>query len=835
MWGAKKNLRLCVGALALTTGTEVLAQGGAQTEPVPEKNTLEQPAARPEMSLYPLALAGVPFGDVQLKVDSRGEVSVDSQGEVSVDAASLRRELSNRLNEAGQIALDAAINGRPVVETKDLQTAGFELQYNPKQLWLSVNSIKPEFLPVQQLGQTAPSNSRLELKTAEPANFSTYMNVTGNFDYSTRSSGDKPDFFFDGATRVGGVVVEYEGALTDQFGGSYGFSRRNTRAVYDDPKTYRRYSAGDIRLNTLSILRSPQIGGIAIEKSRDIFDPFSSVTRLAGRQIFLDNRSNVDVLINGAQYDSFQLDAGTYDLASLPVQQGSNDIQLRVRDSFGQEKIIDYNFFFENLELPAGEEEYSFGIGFLADSLGFEPSYSNDIAASGYYRLGLSSDLIVGGAFQVSEDAQVVGGTMSVVPQVVPGVFDLEAAASNSDDGTGFAFRAGYRYLTSGTPTEASQFAIDIDYESGSFRTIENVLPSNFDLLSVSATYSKSFNEKTFAVFGGNYLSRGGARDDYTAYFEVNHRISNKLRLTVGAEYGLATDFRRSLGVRVGVTMALGGRTRASADYRSRTDSLRANISRGSDEQVGSFGYDIGMSRFGDDTQADAQLEYNANRFEARADLSSTGNSFGNVFDEQRARLQIGTSLAYAGGSFGIGRPISNSFLLAKPHPALEEQGVVSARTLARGNYYARSGAVGAAVQGDLSPYNRQSVQYDAADPVDGFDVGDGTVMIEPPYKSGYRLIVGSEHFVSVIGNIADGDGPIALAAGRVTALDENEDFEALPFFTNSRGRFGLFGLAPGKSYEVLLSDTDRKFVIEIPAKGDPVLRMDTIILPVAE
>lgn len=817
-----------MGAAAFMAETDALAQADTQAKSAPENKPTEQRTGRAMVFSVPLVSASRVFGDILIEVDS--------EQAIMVDAAGLKRELSNIINEAGLAAFDLAVSGRPFVDPDVLMATGFELEFNSRQLELTVAKIKPEFLKVQRLGETPSGNNQIELKTIEPESFSTYVNVTGNFDYDTRISGDTPDFFFDGATRIGGFVLEYDAALTDQFGGSYDFFRRSTRLVYDDPKSYRRYSAGDLRLNSLSILRTPQIGGFAVEKSRNIFDPFASVTRLAGRQIFLDNRSNVDVLINGAQYDSFQLDAGTYDLSSLPIQQGSNDIQLVVRDSFGRQQIIDYNFFFENLELPAGQEEYSFGIGFLADTFGFEPSYSNDIAASGYYRKALSSDLIVGGAFQASEDVQVIGGTVSVVPQVLPGVFDLEAASSFSSGQTGFAVRAGYRYQTNTIPTEASQFSIDVDYESSGFRTIDNVLPINFDLLSVTATYSKSFSEKTFAVVGGNYLTRGGiARDDYTAFVEVNHRISDKLRLTVGAEYGSSSNFRRNVGVRIGITMALGGRTRASAEYRSRTDSLRANLSRGADNQVGSFGYDIGISKFGDDTQGDLQLEYNANRFAARADVTSSGTSFGRVFDDQRARLQIGTSIAYAGGSLGIGRPISNSFMLAKPHPALKDQGVVSARTLSRGNFYARSGAFGSAVQGDLSPYNKQNIQFDAADPVDGFDVGDGTILVNPPYKSGYNLIVGTENYVTVIGRIADAEGPIGLETGRVTALDPDDESESLPFFTNSSGRFGIFGLAPGKSYEVLLSDTQRKFTIEVPSDGDAVFRMDTTILPTAE
>ena len=88
---------------------------------------------------------------------------------------------------------------------------------------------------------------------------------------------------------------------------------------------------------------------------------------------------------------------------------------------------------------------------------------------------------------------------------------------------------------------------------------------------------------------------------------------------------------------------------------------------------------------------------------------------------------------------------------------------------------------------------------------------------------------------MSVIGRLADSNGPVALVTGEVRALDSADDFEMLPFFTNSSGRFGIFGLAPGKKYEVVLSDTQRKFIIEVPAEGDPVFRMETTILPTVE
>lgn len=823
--GVGGYLAVSLGIAVAAVGSAAHAQGGSTESPSNQDPSKPERAKQPLVFTIPLVFSDRVYGDVIIEVRDGDKVLVIGP--------SLRQALNDLLNEAGQAALDEAIGNEPFIIPSALIDEGFDLEFDGGQLQLTINSIRPDLLPVQTLGRAPPSRNRSELTTIEPENFSTYMNVTSNFDYNTQSTDDPPDFFFDGATRFGGVVVEYEAALTDQLGDTYELLRRSTRAVYDDPKSYRRYSAGDLRLNSLSILRSPQIAGVAVEKRRNIFDPLSSITRLAGQQIFLDNRSTVDVVINGEQFDSFQLDAGTYDLASLPVQQGSNDIQLRVRDSFGRQEVIDYNFFFESLDLTPGEDEYSLGIGVISESFEFEPTYGDDIASSGYYRRALSSDLILGGAFQVSEDVQLVAATMSVVPQVIPGVFDLESAISNSSSSTGLAARAGYRFRRNLASGRTSQYSLNVDYQSGEFNTIDAVLPTESELLSINTSYSTSLNEKAFLLVGGNYFRRAEQTfDDYTAFTEINYRVSDRTALTLGAEYGRSNQFGDGGGVRVGLTMALGPRRRASADYRSKSDTFRANFARGATTEVGSFGYDVGVSKFGDDAQTDLQFEYNANRFEARTSINSSGDSSGEMFDDQRIRLQIGTSIAYAGGSIGIGRPINNSFLLAKPHPVLKGQGVISARTLSRGDFYAKSGLLGAAVQGNLSPYSKQNVQFDAADAFNAFDVGDGTVLVNPIYKSGYQVVVGTENYVSVIGTIADGQGAISLAAGRVTAIDEDDDFEELPFFTNSRGRFGLFGLAPGNRYKVELFGANREFTITVPEDSSAVIRLDPITLP---
>jgi len=827
----RSRYRLLVGGVP----SLLLAQGALAQEPATRSEPAQEPASEPRdqrgrtLSFsVPLVSSTRAFGEVF--------VEVGNDGSYRIDGLSLQREIESQLNEAGLAALDRVVGGQTFVSPESLRDAGIEVVFDQRLLQLTILSIRPELLAVQELGARRDGRGRVELDRIEPAGFSSYLNITGNFDYDTALGAELPSFFLDGATRIGGVVVEYDGAITDQFSGDVQFLRRATRAVYDDPDSYRRYSAGDLVLESISVLRNPQIGGIAVEKRRRIFDPFLSVTQLGGRQIFLDNRSTVEVQVNGERFDTFQLDAGTYDLANLPIQQGSNDVQLLIRDSFGQQRVIDYSFFFENLILPPGEEEYSLAVGVLSRPLGFQQDYTGEVAASGFYRKALSENLVLGGAFQASQDVQALAGSMSVVPQFVPGVFDLETGISHSDSGVGMAVRAGYQLQTGNSLGNASQLAVNVEYESRKYRTIDLVQPINFDLLSVGASYSRSFTERIFAVVGGSFVSNSGrAQDNYNAFFDVNYRLNNRMRISAGAEYGSAILGREEFGVRVGLTWALGGRTRVNADYRSRIRNYRANISRGADNSIGSFGYDVGISQFGDQTQADTQVQYIANRFTARADVTSSGNSIGDVFAQQRARLQVGTAIAFADDTLAIGRPISNSFAVARPHPALKSQGIVTARTLEGNEYYARSGTLGAALQGDLSPYSEQNIQFDAADPEDGFDVGDGVVMVEPPYRSGYKLVIGNEYFVSVIGNLEDTSGPVMLESGTVTSADGDEEFKPLVFFTNRQGRYALFGLAVGKRYHVDLPQSGRQFEFTVPDNAGALVRLEPVTIPAVE
>ncbi len=805
------------GVLAMTQPAIAQVSGAA-----PQDRPTADAPKRMAFSV-PLVFNQRVLGDVMIEVEAGAPALVETQ--------SLRKQLTKLLNEPGLDALNQVIADRRYIPTTELANAGLAVRFDDNRLEVVVDTISGDYRPISSLGREEYQSSQDTLPTIEPAEVGAYLNFNTNFDYSSQEGVRNPEVFVFGAARFKDVVVELDGAFTDQFGSNYRFYRRSFRAVYDQPDKYRRFSAGDLRISTVPLLQTPFVGGVAVEKRRQIFNPFQPVSRLGGQEIFLDSRSTVNVLINGAQYQSFQLDAGRYDLANLPLQVGSNNVQLQVRDSAGREQTVDLNYFFEPLDLPVGEEEYAFSAGFIARELNFEPDYSKDPVATAYYRKALTENLVLGGATELSEDLQTFAAEATIIPQVIPGVFDLQVAASVGG-GTGFAARASYRLRSGNSFSDRRQLSFTIDYESSNYRTISDIIPTNFNLLNLTGSYTHSFTDRTYVSTGATYTRRGGNQSNRSQYFiDVIHRVNDRLRLTGGIEYGDDNFTSDKFGVRIGLTYAFGGQHRANADYRSRNRTARAALSRGSDNTVGAVGYDLGFNDSAGSTSVDANVDYVANRFDARASFFSDGGNIGSITDDQRVRLQIGSSIAFADGAVGIGRPISDSFAVVTPHPSLKKREIITGRSLSDNEYYARSGLLGGAVQSDLSSYTAQDVQYDVDSLEPGYDVGDGLARVDPPFRSGYKIVVGNDRFVSTLGTLLIGGEPAALVSGAINST-EDKGFETLPFFTNSAGRFGVIGLAPGKTYFVSIPSIDRNFTIEVPSDNTGLYRLGAVNLP---
>src|SRR5690606_20407620 len=260
-WGGSETPIGDVSKLALAAailwmpGVLHAADGAAQAA-----NSAPSPEQSQSITMaVPLVWGNQVLGDVIVQVQPDGSTAIESQ--------SLRTELGRLLNELGNQRLDSTLAGNPFVSSSELQRAGFDIDLNIASLELLIGAIDPPLRPVEPLVSRGENSDRL-LPSVEPADFSAYLNTNVSLFYRDQTGVETPDIYLFGAARHRNVAFEFDGGFTRGFDGDYRFYRRAARAVYDEPGSYRRWSAGDLQLEMTGALRTPFLAGVALEKSR---------------------------------------------------------------------------------------------------------------------------------------------------------------------------------------------------------------------------------------------------------------------------------------------------------------------------------------------------------------------------------------------------------------------------------------------------------------------------------------------------------------------------------------------------------------------------------------
>jgi outer membrane usher protein len=174
-----------------------------------------------------------------------------------------------------------------------------------------------------------------------------------------------------------------------------------------------------------------------------------------------------------------------------------------------------------------------------------------------------------------------------------------------------------------------------------------------------------------------------------------------------------------------------------------------------------------------------------------------------------------------------MGRPISNGFAIVAPHDNLPDSDVsIGASQQGR---QAASGMLGPALVSDMSPYSPARVPYDVSNLPVGYDLGAGAFDLQPAYKSGYTLTVGSDYTVTAFGTLVDDKGePVTLLTG--TAQEEGrKDGPTVTVFTNKAGKFGAQGLRPGRWLLDMATEPKTRYLLEIPKDAVGLVRLETL------
>lgn len=763
------------------------AGAAARTQPAAPAAPRLNPSGRSMVIVAPLRDDQVHLGDV--------EVQVGADDSIEVSVLQVLELLSRSLDPSALEPMRPLAEPGVFAPLDRFAAAGLPITFDPRLLELRIQ-IAPSARGRRSI---ALSNTERELygDFARPEPFSAYLNLRGATSYVHQSAASTgftdPMILMDGAMRMGGVVFESEGAWD---GRDDRFTRDGSRFVYDDLQRLQRWTLGDLRPNSRSFQSVNEMAGVGVVRAYSLLDPQRNVVPRGGRSFILDRESTVEAFVNGRSVRTIRLQPGSYDVSDFPFVQGSNDVDLVIVDDTGRSQTLSFSLFLARTQLATGLSEYGFYAGVSTDRRMGEIHYSDDFLASGFYRRGINEALTLGANFQASEYAQMVAGEAVWGSPI--GVVGIDAAVSDIDTvGSGWAVNASYERLVEEAGGEGGLSLIAaFEARSRRFGAPGQFAPDNPYSYNFTIGLNRSFGDSSFVGLQGRYArGRGVVQDERGVRVSYGRRLTERVNMVLDADWqdgGFASGF----GVRASLIRRFGATGSARAEYDSRSERGRVGYQTSGGRGVGAWSATANLDTSPSAHGLNAAASYAANRADLGLAHSTAYSQTTDDISDQRTSLRMGTSLAFAGGRFALGRPITDSFVIV--HPYANARDTVIEVEPSPDGYYARSGPLGAALYGQLSAYTPRTVIYDAPFASAGFDVGQGAVRVLPAYRSGYTVSVGSDYNMTVIGRLLDADGdPVALLTG--VAIEQGGDGRRVEVFTNRQGTFGAPGLKAGR------------------------------------
>lgn len=608
--------------------------------------------------------------------------------------------------------------------------------------------------------------------------------------------------------------------------------RASTRIVFDQQAESRRWLAGDISTKPTGYLGAPQLLGIQVARRKDVFDPNRRNLRPTSFETFsVSEMSDVDIVVNGQVQRRVTLEPGQYRLTDFPFINGGNEVQVIATDRTGRQETQRFNRFFEFSLLAPKELEYEFSAGVLAQTGLNGPTYENEMwVASGHYRYGFSNNLTAGAGLQVDSSSRV--GTLEGVLANRVGTMSFATGLSHDDRvGGGAAGRFTFQrqYARQATARRISNWSVGAEAFSGNFAGIGQDTPQ------VNATQWRAFGAVNFDLSPRQFAnlnvdaSQDRLTDEtrYGARLSMGFRLNNDFFLSVLGSYETSDSNRQKLGVGLSFSRRLGRDTFATANYDTIERRYDAGLTRAVNTAAGASALSTRIA--GDDaglawtSLATRQLNRANVGFDNTTQFDfDTGNA-----TASRSSVQLATSLAFADGWLAVGRPISDSFAIIAPHKSLGRTQIEIDRNEDR--FAARTDAFGPALLSDLSSYSSRAFTLSTPDAILGTDLGEDAIRLKPTYRSGFTLTAGSEYIMTALGRAVDVNGrPLALVSGEA-ALIGADDGHTVPFFTNSRGQFGITGLKPGRWTLRLSGNSPSSFTITIPSGPERLVQLGDV------
>ena len=755
-------------------------------------------------------------------------LAVDPNDNLSLKWSEIKVSFERLLFSEDFDSLESKVN-KNVIDTKALESFGYNISFDMSDFSLEI-SVPLTLTRPQQLSLKSDSRN---LTASEPAKLSGFVNAYSSYFYQQDKGEDTTDELL--AIRSE-MVVSWEGwvleneveYLSEVAPTSSNIRRLGTRIIHDLPLSGLRISVGDNYSSGSYFQSTARVLGLSLSHDFSLVSD-RPIRPSASRSFTLESPSSVEVLVGERIVQKLNLAAGIYSLDDIPLNEGSNNITLRITDIAGVVRFVDFDVT-TGLDLFAqGQLEYEFHLG-VPSRLGSELDYDYDEPlASFYLDYGITPSWTAGAAVQGDEYSQQVGFKNIYAAKI--GQIAFENAISFNEK-TGHAYRIVYSNYRNHSDNN-TDITVGYEYSSRYFTGLgyrpDSQSSSRLREHYIQANYSFFWGDNTQTSFFTS-LSRSydEAQFDKSIGVSLSGEIDNsQWRYSLGGQWeGLAEESQWD--VRLSVTYKFSNTRRAKLSHQSRRDKTRLEFSQDSNQRyVGALNIRAGLEK-NDQNEAifDLNTQYNANRFVMNFDHGSFYEQFNEDSAYHQSRLSLASSIAFADNSWAVGKPIYDSFALVKPHSSLKGKKVILGQY--EDEYRADNEDFETILLNDISSYASTNVAVDIDNLAPGYDIGSGIITLYSPYRTGHAITIGTAANISVIATLYDQQKkPLSLQVGTAICLDNSSKKEHT-FFTNKKGRFALTGLT-ACNYEITLKNAEKShFTIEV-SEGEQLQRKGAI------
>jgi outer membrane usher protein FimD/PapC len=401
------------------------------------------------------------------------------------------------------------------------------------------------------------------------------------------------------------------------------------------------------------------IGGFGISKAYQM-DPSlirQPTLNLMGAAIL---PSKVDIYVDGVLAGRQQIAPGQFELKNLNYYGGTRNVELVIKDAFGMEQRFRYSAYFTSALLKRGLHEYSYNIGLLREQYGIKSNDYSKPAFSAFHRFGATDWLTIGASGEAADD--IYNGSIQssyLIPQA--GVVTLELAASQSSAGAGWAgsFSHSYQKGRFGSSLLLAKYSPDYATIGGAALLTDKV---NY-VASIGASYT-TVNRGAFS-FGYSQQNTydTGNRNVTSATYSYNLTKSLTLGITTQAIKTDTTDTDYQLFVSLNYYSGKG--MQASAQYQSTRDGNTETVQFLKNQPTGEgLGYTAVAVRNVSNSSGTTDSFSPSVQYNGRYDIYTLESYFqrGDSINTDTHNLGVAGAVVYAGGFFGLTRPVNDSF-----------------------------------------------------------------------------------------------------------------------------------------------------------------------------